>query len=116
MTIIAHLFALLLIAAGVYHFVNPAFYFPFMPTWFPKPLANAAAGLAEILIGLAMFIPSLRLYGIWAAWGLMVIFLPLHVMDLLRDRPLVGSKLAAVIRLLIQFVLIGWLWWLGKRN
>ena len=111
MTIFAYLFALILIAAGIYHFVNPTFYFPFMPEWFPKPLANAAGGLVEILIGVALFTPSLRIYGLWAACGLMVIFLPLHVMDLLRARPLMGSKLAAIIRLLIQFILIAWLWW-----
>jgi len=103
-------FAVVLLLAGLYHFYNPAFYDPFMPEWFPKQLANAAGGLAEILIGAAMFFEPTRKYAIWAAFALMVIFLPLHVMDLARERPLVGSKAAAVIRLLIQFGLIWWLW------
>lgn len=103
-------FAVVLILAGVYHFYNPAFYDPFMPEWFPKQLANAAGGLAEILIGAALFYEPTRQYAIWAAFGLMIIFLPLHVIDLMKERPMVGSKMGAVIRLIIQFVLIWWLW------
>ena len=46
-------FAVVLIAAGVYHFINPRFYDPIMPDWFPKPLANAAGGVAEVVIGIS---------------------------------------------------------------
>ncbi|MCA9981861.1 MAG: hypothetical protein KDD89_13545 [Anaerolineales bacterium] len=45
----------------------------------------------------------------WAALvnlGLMLLFLPLHVLDLLKERPVVGSKPTAVGRLIAQFVLI----------
>ncbi|PHI21149.1 hypothetical protein CEQ90_03765 [Lewinellaceae bacterium SD302] len=110
----AIVFGIILLAAGVYHFVNPAFYDPFMPDWFPKPLANAAGGLAELIIGALLLIPAYRNLGLWLALALMVIFLPLHVIDLLRERPVIGSKLIATARLVIQFVLIGWLWWLAK--
>ena len=102
---------MILIIAGVYHFVNPLFYHPFMPEWFPKPLANAAGGAAEILIGAAMLYPATRVAGLYAAAALMLIFLPLHVVDLLRDRPLMGTKAIAVGRLVLQFVLIGWLFY-----
>lgn len=111
----AIIFGIILLAAGVYHFVNPAFYDPFMPDWFPKPLANAAGGLAELLIGILLLIPAYRTVGLWLALGLMVIFLPLHVIDLMRVRPVIGSKMIAVIRLILQFVLIGWLWWLARK-
>jgi uncharacterized membrane protein len=109
MSLLAYGFAVVLIVAGVYHFVNPQFYFTFMPDWFPKPLANAAGGTAEILIGIAMLIPATRQYGLYAALALMVVFLPLHIIDLLRERPVIGSKGVAVFRLLLQFVLIAWL-------
>ncbi len=104
-------FALVLLAAGVYHFVNPAFYEPFMPSWFPKALANAAGGLAELLIGVGLLIPSLREYAVWAALVLMIVFLPLHVIDFFRSRPVIGPHWVAAIRLLLQLVLIWWLWW-----
>ncbi|MEL7161907.1 MAG: hypothetical protein AAFN92_14190 [Bacteroidota bacterium] len=103
-------FGLVLLAAGIYHFVNPAFYNPFMPAWFPKRLANAAGGLTEIIIGVGLLVPDWRTYATWAALGLMVIFLPLHVIDLFRERPVIGPKWVAAIRLLVQFLLIWWLY------
>ncbi len=109
--IFTYLFAAVLIGAGVYHFVNPSFYDPFMPDWMPKLAANYAGGLAELAIGIALLIPGdARKYGLYAACALMIVFLPLHVIDLLRERPVIGSKAIAVVRLLIQFGLIGWLW------
>ncbi|MBB4077906.1 putative membrane protein [Lewinella aquimaris] len=111
MSLLAYGFAVVLIVAGIYHFVNPHFYFSFMPNWFPKPLANAAGGVAEILIGAAMLWGPTRGYGLYAAVALMLLFLPLHVIDLLRERPAIGSKPIATFRLLLQFVLIGWLLW-----
>ena len=114
MPLLAYLFALVLIAAGCYHFINPQFYDPFMPDWFPKVAANAAGGLAELLIGVAMLVPATRQVGLYAAAALMLVFLPLHVIDLGRARPVIGSKPIAVGRLLLQFLLIGWLYYLAK--
>lgn len=115
MPIPLYLFAAILLLAGVYHFVNPTFYFPFMPDWLPKPLANTAGGVAEIIIGLLMLIPGTRKFGIIAATALMLLFLPLHVIDLLRERPVIGSKAIAVFRLFLQLLLIVWLVWAGSR-
>ena len=101
-----------MIAAGIYHFINPKFYNPFMPDWMPKRLCNYAAGVVEIVIGVMFFFPDTIRWG-GAAFGLlMVVFLPLHILDLMRDRPLVGSKLIAVIRLILQFAMIYYGWWL----
>lgn len=105
-TLFTYAFALLLLAAGAYHFYNPAFYDPFMPDWFPKRLANALGGLAELIIGVLMLVPQTRTLGLYQAAGLMVVFLPLHVIDLARERPVIGSKSIAVGRLLLQFGLI----------
>ncbi len=111
-----YLFAVLLIAAGAYHFVNPAFYDPIMPDWFPKALANAAGGIAEIVIGILILIPKTKHLGIWGALALMVAFLPLHIWDLTKPEPMVGSHLNAVIRLVIQCALIGWLYWRATKE
>ncbi len=111
MSLFAYGFAIILIAAGVYHFINPQVYYPMMPDWFPKPAANAAGGVAEILIGAAMLISSTREYGLYAAAALMLVFLPLHLIDLLRDRPVLFNKSVAAVRLALQFALIAWLVW-----
>ncbi len=115
MSLFAYGFALILIAAGVYHFVNPQVYYPMMPDWFPKPAANAAGGLSEIVIGVAMLVPATRLYGLYGAAALMLVFLPLHLVDLLRDRPVLFNKSVAAVRLLIQFALIAWLVWEARE-
>ena len=106
-------FGVILIAAGVYHFVNPAFYDPIMPGWFPKRLANAAGGVAELVIGLGLIVPATRPTATWAACALMVVFLPLHVWDLTKARPAIGSHAVAAVRLLIQFGLIYGLYYAG---
>lgn len=116
MTIFLYIFAFIMLAAGAYHFYDPNFYNPIMPDWFPKPLANAAGGVAELLIGAALLLPATRTYAIWAALALMVVFLPLHIIDLLRERPVIGSKMIAVVRLLIQFALIAALWFAAKGS
>lgn len=105
-----YLFAFILLAAGAYHFYHPAFYDPFMPDWFPKLLANYAGGAAELIVGLLLLLPNYRTAGLYLAAGLMLIFLPLHVIDLLRERPVIGSKAIAVGRLVLQLVLIYWLY------
>jgi uncharacterized membrane protein len=103
-------FGVILIAAGAYHFVNPTFYNPMMPRWFPKELANAAGGIVEIIIGIGLLVPDWRTYALYAACGLMVVFLPLHIWDLMKPKPAVGPHWAAAVRLLIQVLLIWWIW------
>ena len=114
MSALIYIFAAILVVAGLYHFINPQFYHPFMPDWFPKSLANAAGGLAEIIIGIALFIPATRHLALYAAAALMLMFLPLHVIDLARARPVIGSKVIAIFRLLLQFVLIAWLFYAAR--
>ena len=115
MIVLRYIVAALMIAAGVNHFVKPRFYDPFMPDWMPKRLANNAAGIAEVVIGLLLCFPSTVQLGGLNFFLLMIVFLPLHVIDLLRKKPLVGSKLIAVIRLALQFLMIyyGWYLWQG---
>ncbi len=103
-------FGVILIAAGAYHFVNPAFYNPIMPSWFPKELANTAGGIVAIIIGIGLLVPDWRTYALYAACGLMVVFMPLHIWDLMKPKPAVGPHWAAAVRLLIQVLLIWWIW------
>ena len=103
-------FGVLLVVAGVYHFVSPAFYDPIMPGWFPKRLANAAGGIAEIIIGAGMIFPDTRTLATWAAMGLMIFFLPLHIWDLTKARPAIGNHYVAAVRLIIQFAFIYFLY------
>ena len=46
---------------------------------------------------------------------MLLVYLPIHVIDLMRDNPVIGSKLIAWLRLPMQFVLIWATWQLHKR-
>jgi hypothetical protein len=44
----------------------------------------------------------------------MLAFLPLHLMDVFKDAPAIGSHKAALVRLPLQFVFILWAWFIYR--
>jgi uncharacterized membrane protein len=105
-------FAIILIGGGINHIFNPKFYNRFIPEVFPKKLVNYVSGVVEIALGVGLLFSETRY---WSALGiliLMIAFLPLHVIDLFRAKPAIGSRTLAIIRLPIQFLLIWGAWWL----
>ena len=74
------------------------------------------SGVFEILFGLAFIIPKYSKIGAMGIMILMILFLPVHVMDLFLDSPAIGSQQAAVIRLLVQFIFIAIPWKLKGRR
>ena len=113
--ILTFVFGAIMIFAGVNHFLKPQIYFPFIPDFLPVQFVNYLFGLLEIVCGLGVFIPAFR--G-WATLGIlimMLIFLPLHFLDVFKDKPAIGNHQLALIRLPIQFVLIVWAWFISKN-
>jgi len=68
------------------------------------------SGVIEIAIGLLLFSTKYQRLGAFSFLLLMLSFLPLHIWDVFAENPFTGSQQAAVIRLVLQFVLIGLLW------
>jgi uncharacterized membrane protein len=67
------LLALLFIAAGTLHLLNPKLFRPIMPPWIPLPMACIiVSGLCEIAGGLGLMVP-MKGVQIWAGWGLMAL-------------------------------------------
>ncbi len=103
------LLALFLIYAGIQHFLKPAFYEPFVPSFLPGKTAIVyTSGVIEIVLGVLLLIPK---YTKLAATGiilLMLIFLPIHISDVFSDTPAIGSHEAALIRLPFQFIFMLW--------
>lgn len=98
--------------ASFLHVFKPTMFDAFIPDSFPKLLVNYLAGLIEFLLGVGLFFTTIRSK---VALGLVIVFigfLPLHVQDVFRDDPIIGSKLVAYVRLPIQFVLIYWAWYI----
>jgi len=46
----------------------------------------------------------------------MLLFLPLHFLDVFKEHPAIGSKTIALIRLPIQFLLIYCAWYIYKTK
>ncbi|MEL7340425.1 MAG: hypothetical protein AAGM67_08075 [Bacteroidota bacterium] len=110
------LMVVMMIVGGAFHFITPAVYDAMMPEFFPKLLANYAAGAVEILLGIGLIIPKTRTKAAWGVLILMLIFFPLHIWDLFKEQPAIGSKTAAIIRIPMQFVFIAWAYWLSRDD
>ena len=109
------MFGLVMIVTGIIHFIRPQPYFPFIPDFLPKQLINVLTGMIEVFLGIGVFIPQ---YRSWATLGillLMIAFLPLHMMDVFKENPAIGSHKLALIRLPLQFVLIWWALYIHKK-
>jgi uncharacterized membrane protein len=75
-----YIFALFFIAAGINHFVNPAFYLPLIPPYFPFPeTINIVSGVLEIVAGGLLLFPTYRAWGGWLIVAMMLAFIPSHV-------------------------------------
>ncbi len=105
------LFALFMIMGGVQHFLKPDFYLPFVPSFLPSPMTIIyLSGVIEMALGLLLLF---RKYAKIAAHGiflLMLLFLPVHIWDIITDTPAIGSPKAALIRLPFQFLFLAIAW------
>ena len=107
-------FAAILILAGVNHFINPKMYSPFIPDWMPLLLTNIITGIVEVGLGAGLLFKKYRKNAALGVFILMLLFLPLHLVDVFKEHPAIGSKTLAIIRLPIQFFLIWCAWYIYK--
>jgi uncharacterized membrane protein len=107
------LMAALYMFAGVSHFTKEKFFLSIVPPMLPyKRLIVQVSGIIEILLGVCLLIPSIR---IWAAWGIIILLIVVYpaniYMLIIRIQ---GKKFRKVpiwtlwLRLLLQFGLVYW--------
>ncbi|WP_234736092.1 DoxX family protein [Tellurirhabdus bombi] len=104
-----YLMAAIYTVAGILHFTATRTYIKIMPPYLPahKALVLLSGG-AEILLGLALLIPSLRP---WAAWGIILLLIAIFPANLYM---LTSGKFTSLptwvlfLRLPLQLVLIWW--------
>ena len=114
------LFALIFITAGTLHFVTTDFFMRIMPPAIPWHLFWVyLSGVCEIGLGIMLLIPK---FSRTAAWGLIVLLIAVFPANIyMAMNPQIFPEFSVTglyVRLLIQFVLIGWAYWLtdnGKR-
>lgn len=107
-----YLMSILYMAAGTYHFVDPDFYLKLMLDFeSPEHLPLVYfSGVLEILLGILLLPENTRNLSVWLIIALLVVFffaihIPMTVNFYKTDNP---GLLMSIIRLPIQFLLIGW--------
>ena len=104
--VLTYLFGVFMILGSYSHFTNPGMYAGFFPEFFPRDLINTLGGIVELVLGIALCVPSTRSMATLGILVLMLTFLPLHIIDVFKSHPAVGTHQNALIRLPIQFVFI----------
>jgi uncharacterized membrane protein len=94
------------IAGGVGHAVAPWATAGLVPAFVPQWFAHGAAVVTELAVGVGVFVPSWRDRALWGIIALLLAFLPLHVVDALRDAPVIGPPAVAYARVPLQLVLV----------
>ncbi|AUC16021.1 hypothetical protein BTO06_13025 [Tenacibaculum sp. SZ-18] len=110
------LMAIMMIFAGFYHFYKPNFYNPIIPDFLPKKLVTYISGFVELVLGIGLFTKGYESISAWGIFILMLVFLPIHIWDATREKPAMKTKKIAYIRILIQFLLIAWAWYLYQNE
>ena len=95
-------------AAGVLHFVRPEFFDAIVPPWLPpsQRFWTLISGVAELVVGVMLFVPRWRRSGAIALFVLLVAVYPanLYMTWDWRDRR-TGERVVSWVRLPLQFVL-----------
>lgn len=107
------------VTAGINHFINPDFYLPLIPPYFPNHhLINSCSGIVEITLGIGLMFPVFRQYAALGIVILMLLFVPSHIyfvqmgscIEDLCTEPWIGWVRLVVIHPL----LILWAFWHSK--
>ena len=103
--IVLFILAFLMLAGAFNHLYAPETYKEFIPDFFPETLAHMLSAVAEA---------KYRKWGGLGFFILMISFLPIHIWDLTKDAPAIGSKVTAIIRIAVQLLFIAAGWWIYK--
>lgn len=106
------LIALFFIAAGANHFLHPQPYLAMMPGYLPEPGALVGlSGVAEILGGVGILVPSARRFSAWGLIVLLVVIFPANIHIALHGRPGVDlPRWILWLRLPFQPLMIWWIY------
>lgn len=111
--VLIYFFSILMILGGIFHIIKPEFYSEMIPHFISQHFANIAIAVVELVIGITFFTQYKELASLCFCI-LMIVFLPIHIWDLFKEKPAVGSVDIAIVRLFIQFLVIYSSWWLYK--
>jgi uncharacterized membrane protein len=103
---------------GFNHLINPDFYLAIMPPGLPNPeWLNLLSGLAEIVLGVYVLEPRVRVLAAWGIIALLIAVFPANVWVAIENvgmpsgEPGTGNAVANWIRLPVQALFVVWAWW-----
>lgn len=103
--------------AGLNHFINPGFYLPLIPPYFPFPeQINLVSGVAEMLLAIGLVFPRTRSRAGYAIIAMLAAFIPSHLYFIqiggCIPEGLCAPEWAGWLRLMVVHpLLIAWAWW-----
>ncbi len=106
---------------GFNHLMNPEFYVAIMPPGLPNPeWLNVLAGLAEIVLGVYVLEPRVRVLAAWGIIALLVAVFPANVYvaveNLGTGGPGTGNAVLNYVRLPFQALFAVWAWWYTRPD
>ncbi len=122
-TVLKWLLAVLFIAAGINHFLQPAVYAALIPPMLPAPrLLVYLSGLIEAGLGALLLWPRTERLAAWGLIATLVAVFPANLYHALSGGlehpdlpPLFANATLAWIRLPLQGVFIAWAWWFARN-
>ncbi|MFP4845524.1 MauE/DoxX family redox-associated membrane protein [Winogradskyella sp. PE311] len=107
-----YIMACIYIFAGVMHFIKPKMYLRIMPRYLPSHKALVFwSGIAEIILGIGLCIPILKMISIYGIIAMLIVFLSVHFYMLSSKKASAGiPKWILVLRIPLQFGLMYWAW------
>lgn len=92
--------------AGIMHIIKPDFFKHFIPDFLPKKLVNYVVGIIEFGLGFGLFFSETNKNASLGIFILLILLVPIHIWDVTKKKPAIGSKKIAIIRIPLQFLLI----------
>lgn len=106
------LLGVVLVLQGINHFVLDAEMARWIPSWLPAPLLMVQlSGIAEIVLGAALFVPRLRRLAGWGIVALLIAVFPANI-EMARRPELLPQvpEILFWIRLPLQLGFVWWVW------
>lgn len=107
-----YIMAAIYILAGLMHFIKPKMYMRIMPKYLPNhKVLVYLSGIAEIVLGIGLCIPTLKVISIYGIIAMLAVFLLVHFYMLSSEKASAGiPKWILILRLPLQFILMYWAW------
>lgn len=106
----------LFITAGVMHFVREGFFLKIMPPYLPYHREIVwISGLFEVIGGVGLLIPGLRVASAWGLIALLIAVFPANIHVYLHQEIMPAPGWVHFLRLPLQGVLIALVYWVGIR-